>query len=320
MESTGGGSQCISTTDHLPCDIVRSLWLTQSLNLSVFKVRDALDAYLRTRNPDNDDEEAWKYVESARKRIEGLCAEASAESAALTNHLAAHRATLLRESAYRQRIKESIRDKAVKIDQDELRQQLVEHYAANPLVSHQEAVETGEKPGLKLVFKIPSSATVVKRGAVKPKRPRGRPRLKKSNVPPPRPEARKPKPVKTEPTSPRRSRGRPPKSETSTESTPAPSRNHREPTEELYVEPEPEPVYCFCKTPSQGNMIACDNESSCPNGEWFHYKCVGLLNRVQALKYTTGNEKWYCSDACRQQAENKPAKPKAKKRARRRNW
>ena len=36
----------------------------------------------------------------------------------------------------------------------------------------------------------------------------------------------------------------------------------------------------FCKQPSFGNMISCDNESSCPNGEWFHYKCVGILNRV----------------------------------------
>ena len=37
-------------------------------------------------------------------------------------------------------------------------------------------------------------------------------------------------------------------------------------------------------------MISCDNESSCPNGEWFHYKCVGILNRVVALKYTTGKK------------------------------
>ena len=43
-------------------------------------------------------------------------------------------------------------------------------------------------------------------------------------------------------------------------------------------------------------MISCDNESSCPNGEWFHYKCVGILNRVVALKYTTGKESWYCSE------------------------
>ena len=65
---------------------------------------------------------------------------------------------------------------------------------------------------------------------------------------------------------------------------------------ELKEEPEKEEeqedttLYCFCKQPSFGNMISCDNESSCPNGEWFHYKCVGILNRVVALKYTTGKK------------------------------
>lgn len=55
-------------------------------------------------------------------------------------------------------------------------------------------------------------------------------------------------------------------------------------------------------------MIACDNESSCPNGEWFHYKCVGLLNRVDALKYTTGKIPWYCSEGCRKSRRGRESK------------
>lgn len=85
----------------------------------------------------------------------------------------------------------------------------------------------------------------------------------------------------------------------------------------LEVEEDTKP-YCFCKQPSFGDMIACDNENGCPNGEWFHYKCVGLLNRVEALKYTTGKVKWFCSDHCREAVEN-ILKVKTKKRRRRRN-
>lgn len=47
-----------------------------------------------------------------------------------------------------------------------------------------------------------------------------------------------------------------------------------------------EPVYCFCKRVSFGQMVACDNPD-CPR-EWFHFECVGL---TQAPK-----GKWYCPD------------------------
>lgn len=77
------------------------------------------------------------------------------------------------------------------------------------------------------------------------------------------------------------------------------------------VQEEDTALYCFCKQRSFGDMIACDNER-CPNGEWFHYKCVGLLNRVEALKYTT--EKWYCSAGCREAVAKKKTKRKNGKR------
>ena len=70
-------------------------------------------------------------------------------------------------------------------------------------------------------------------------------------------------------------------------------------------------------------MISCDNESSCPNGEWFHYKCVGILNRVVALKYTTGKESWYCSENCKSmalQAKQSKKQKNGKRRKRRSHW
>jgi inhibitor of growth protein 3 len=49
-------------------------------------------------------------------------------------------------------------------------------------------------------------------------------------------------------------------------------------------------VYCFCRTVSHGNMVACDNPN-CPN-EWFHWPCVGLT------KEPPQGGTWYCPE-CR---------------------
>jgi len=50
-----------------------------------------------------------------------------------------------------------------------------------------------------------------------------------------------------------------------------------------------EPVYCYCKRVSFGDMIGCENED-CPI-EWFHYGCVGIdPDNVP--------DEWYCNE-CR---------------------
>ena len=69
-----------------------------------------------------------------------------------------------------------------------------------------------------------------------------------------------------------------------------------------------EQVYCFCKGPSYGNMIECDN-SKCPI-QWFHYDCVGIKEKP------ADNEKWFCSKECKAQTmarEEKAIKKKKKK-------
>ena len=47
-----------------------------------------------------------------------------------------------------------------------------------------------------------------------------------------------------------------------------------------------EPVYCYCKQVSWGEMVACDGPR-CQN-EWFHLACVGLNAPPEG--------KWYCID------------------------
>lgn len=82
-------------------------------------------------------------------------------------------------------------------------------------------------------------------------------------------------------------------------------------TPELESPDEPE-QYCFCRQPSFGDMIACDY-SKCANGEWFHYKCVGLRGRAEVAKYST--QKWYCSTTCQTAADSQRSRKK-KRRAR----
>ena len=58
-------------------------------------------------------------------------------------------------------------------------------------------------------------------------------------------------------------------------------------TSEIKTSISDEAVYCWCKHSEFGKMIACDN-STCPNGEWFHFKCAQLTRKPR------GN--WYCSE------------------------
>ena len=55
-----------------------------------------------------------------------------------------------------------------------------------------------------------------------------------------------------------------------------------------------ESLYCYCRGPEAGTMIACDN-SDCPI-EWFHTKCLKLKSLPK------GKSKWYCPD-CRKLPE-----------------
>lgn len=49
-----------------------------------------------------------------------------------------------------------------------------------------------------------------------------------------------------------------------------------------------EPVFCYCRSISFGEMVACDDKS-CPI-EWFHLGCVNLEVAPKE------NEPWYCRD------------------------
>ena len=62
-------------------------------------------------------------------------------------------------------------------------------------------------------------------------------------------------------------------------------------TDDTHITPNPgDQVYCYCRGPEEGTMIACDN-LNCPI-EWFHISCLHMLTLPK------GKAKWYCPD-CR---------------------
>lgn len=73
----------------------------------------------------------------------------------------------------------------------------------------------------------------------------------------------------------------PPTKKKKTEKTPPPKIVEQD----IPVDPN-EPVYCYCKKVSYGQMICCDSDDC--EKEWFHFACVGLTEEPK-------NE-WFCPD------------------------
>jgi len=59
-------------------------------------------------------------------------------------------------------------------------------------------------------------------------------------------------------------------------------------TPELKESSRSEPLYCYCKTPSKGKMIACESEDCIQ--QWFHFDCAGL-DQAPPEK-----AKWFCAE------------------------
>jgi inhibitor-of-growth protein 2 len=277
----------ISTVDHLPCDVIRSLWLVQSINIAIEKNNNELhEILLRIQKSPLETSNYIQRIVHCKSMITRLGNEATQEISALNNQLITHTIGLNDELRQLREIADvKLHNQDDLSDKKHLREQLIHHYKQHPLQSQVEAlkhqkitkitIKQNQKPsGLKLVLKLSKTSQTSNR-------------IKKPIVKPKTKIVQQQMAIEPEP----------PKEEEDTNS------------------------YCFCKQGSFGDMIACDNEESCGNGEWFHYKCVGLLNRVDALKYTTGKEKWYCSEKCREIAEERNKKiVEKRKKARRRRW
>ncbi|KAI5950454.1 hypothetical protein KGF57_004323 [Candida theae] len=317
----------LSTIDHLPCDVIRSLWLIQSCNIKIDKLKQELHNILRRyQTTGSIPHSEMDRIYDLKQNIRHLYNETIQEGKTLNNQMIIHKLHLENEITQLKSIKErrsgvaQMTSRPESEAQDLLRKQLKQHYKEHPLVSQVEAAvehrkhsqkeshksggKSAAKSGIKLVLKIPKQDKVVK--------PKGRNVVKKNSS---ATQSRlKTISKRADPSLPKKE-----KKLIQQQAGPMPQVTEQVGMDE--DEDEDNKRYCFCHQPSLGDMIACDNEASCPNGEWFHYKCVGLLNRVEALKYTTGKIPWYCSEGCRQVGEAEKAKSlEMKKRKRRRKW
>ena len=328
----------ISTVDHLPCDVIRSLWLIQSCNIASNSFKTALDHLMQQMQ--NDPVQCRKNPETISKliylkeKIRSMDSEALQESRALYNQLVTHRTSLVDElnqlmslgSVSQSENGESANDlekveeieedmSSLKITAEKLKQQLLDHYNHNPLRSQVEALKEQEERKKELAAAAATAATAQQHLHLKSKK-KSKASLTSSTSP-------RVKLILKIPQKGKDVKSRLKKQDLAQEMSksnhlkhPAPKLKPQpepEPEPEVFVEPEDTNLYCFCKQRSLGDMIGCDNEYSCPNGDWFHYKCVGLLSKVDAMRYSSGKEKWFCSDGCRQIFQDRQNRKKKKK-------
>ncbi|ORZ03483.1 hypothetical protein BCR43DRAFT_429643, partial [Syncephalastrum racemosum] len=65
-----------------------------------------------------------------------------------------------------------------------------------------------------------------------------------------------------------------------------------------------EPLYCYCRQVSYGEMVGCDGEN-CPY-EWFHMDCVGLDAPPKGA--------WYCEHCLAEQRRSPHPNKKMKRK------
>lgn len=231
-----------------------------------------------------------------KRKLNILQNESVQEAKCLYNQLITHKLTLRDEVAQLTELASSPVERETNIAgaNKELRKQLIEHYRKSPLVSQKEALK--EQQSKKTKALVTSNTNKNHATHTNPKGVKLILRIPKKKHKLELQEHEKRKLNKEKHKRPK--------------ATPdIPSFDKEEAVSDNNVDTN---LYCFCKQHSYGDMIACDNEDRCPNGVWFHYGCVGIKNRVDALKYATGKQKWFCSSYCKTLSEKRRNRNKNK--------
>lgn len=285
-----GNNNFVSTLDHLPCDITRSLWIIQSLNLENERLKekvesapDAASAVNMERKLSRNNEEIVaeaKYlieivshhldvldddraiVALLKERLPSWTSEAVEENwghwtSFKEQYLRRERVPSVFEEAYPSR-EGGKRNGASKEKEQPKKIILTLKKKPVKVVKPEKVVKPDNVEKLKIILKHESH--------------NGKTTQPNGNIVYPQ--------VEKQPT---------------TSSPPL-----------LYSSPPKEERYCFCNGPSFGRMVACEY-SKCPH-EWFHFKCVGLTSEPKG--------EWFCSLSCKE----KHQLSKQRKKKRMRNW
>ncbi|CEP20863.1 Ing3 [Cyberlindnera jadinii] len=252
----------VSFVDHLPSDITRKLWLIQSLNIRHYAVRDQLSA-------------ALKELERVSSTGHSTYSQCVANVLRLTGEAVQIRREVLEES-------KSI-ETTIKIAKLQLQNQYIQLEHDHKMYQN----EMEMKDVLLKHSKRSNKRTISKSSG----NPSIKLRLKLKNVSKGSPEGISVTPQK-------KKRGRPRKYPLTVE----PKEEKRQDVYQSAVDEDNNDIYCICREPSFGQMVACDN----PNCkiEWFHYGCVGIVRAPRG--------KWFCPDCTKAIAmKKKTAKVKA---------
>ncbi|VEU22007.1 DEKNAAC103039 [Brettanomyces naardenensis] len=266
----------ISSLDHLPCDLVRSLWLIQSLNLKNEKLRQRLDQLTKKKDKRDETLDEVRHLITYLTRNSRECVR---ESIRIKGYLKNHLKFIDNDLKILERLcqfKETNKD-------SNLRWQEFDSFKRNFIREHADEVKSAGEYGNSILIKGRKHSIKIKinlkglkrrehlEGEQLIKRPRGRPRkvivkdVAEKQV-----------------------------ADQASSMEYASSVEHASSVENApSVEQVPavdKNIYCFCRLPSFGRMICCDN-ASCEY-QWFHYKCVGLFTDPDPKK------KWFCSEKC----------------------
>lgn len=281
-----GNNNFVSTLDHLPCDVTRSLWFIQMMNLRNTRIELRLHEEYMKPNDVRDNAMIVRMRRLILRNSEELVEESKYLIAFLDNHvdLLHDDVNIINElkvklpgwtsdavemrwkewGGFKLRYLEKTKGKELNC----FEKYLIEHNDEKIVKVQKQARSTHSELKIKINLKNISLKTVTSTLKKSSSRPKDVKRVEKPDV------------VKVEPVI--------------------------EPIEEPVVEKVVEETYCFCNGPSSGRMVACEYEK-CPH-EWFHFKCVNLSKEPDGV--------WYCSDTCRDKHNDSIQRKKQRKKRR----
>lgn len=272
-----GAHNFVSSLDHLPCDIVRCLWLIQSLELKNIRLKQRLFKVFDSTPDSVYSNEQINEINHLNSIINRNLLEIKTETSYLIDLLDAHIKLINDEQHLSDLLKEKLKNWTSEKVESQWKEWCIfkSKVIANDPNRSKKSLEI---PGLKIRIRLKSSSS-------EPLSPPSNSHKKRSS---------------TE-NSDKLQINKKPHLEQTPVVQPKPKVVLEKP--KIYSD---EPVYCTCNGPATGRMIGCEN-TKCPRGEWFHFKCIGITKEPET--------KWFCSKDC-EDTINKP-KPKHQKKKRR---
>ncbi|KAH3671419.1 hypothetical protein WICMUC_004643 [Wickerhamomyces mucosus] len=287
-------SSFVSIVDHLPCEITRKLWLIQSLNKEYDTLKNKLNGKLKElQTIQTENITKFEYLQkielinSLSYNLHRIRSESLQESnSILISIKIAKNQVELQSQQLNHELKMYQNELELKINKDK------HHQRSNTKVTNNPKKLTLK---IKLPLQQPTSNDKTGENNVnlmtdESPRKRGRPKLSSTNI-----ISKQDKNIKVEKKLIIKKLKTKVSNQQSNLNSKIPKKqvnSNKHNNGQILIdqntkqeqEQEKEPLYCICKRPSEGDMVACDNPKC--KMEWFHYECVGLKRPPRG--------EWFC--------------------------